>query len=73
MHKKRSARSFVHPAGVMDVRALGSWMSAPKCLFSKNSRVCLKFLTRDVSLNDPQMSARYPSRKLSLWAVFLPS
>ena len=24
---------FENPPGVMDVRAFGSWMSAPKCLF----------------------------------------
>ena len=28
-----SARSFFAPPGVMDVRAFGSWISAPKCLF----------------------------------------
>ena len=35
---ENSARSFLtevflNPPGVMDVRAFGSWMSAPKCLF----------------------------------------
>ena len=28
-----SDRSFLNPPRVMDVRAFGSWTSAPKCLF----------------------------------------
>ena len=27
------SKLFLHPPGVMDVRTLGSWMSAPRCLF----------------------------------------
>ena len=42
-------RSFLNPLGVMDVRAFGSWMSAPKCLFfSRISRAWPKFLPPDV-------------------------
>ena len=36
---------FLFSPKVMDVRAFGS-MSAPKCFFSKISRVCPKFLRR---------------------------
>ena len=43
----------------------------PNACFSKVSRGCPKFLTRDVRPNDPQMSAGHPARKLSLWADFV--
>ena len=31
--RRFSAQSFLHPLGVMDVRAFGSWMSTPICFF----------------------------------------
>ena len=47
-------------------------MSAPIYLvFSKVSKACPKFLTRDVRTNDPGTSAEYPAPKLSLWADVL--
>ena len=71
----KSARCFsahfllLHPPGVTHVRAFGSWMFAPKCLFFQGFEACPKFLTRGVRTNDPGTSAGYPARKLSLWAV----
>ena len=41
-----SDRSFWTSLGVVDFRAFGSWMSAPKCLFSeKKILVSVKFLS----------------------------
>ena len=38
---------FLNPPGVMDVRAFGSWTSAPKCLFfSRSLRASPKFYPR---------------------------
>ena len=58
---EKSARSFsaqVAPPGVMDVRAFGSWMSAPTCVFFfRVSRACPKLLTQHVCTNDPGTSA----------------
>ena len=69
--KRFSARSFFAPSWghgrphvpVMDVRT-------QMLVFSKVSRACPKFLARDVRANEPGMSAGYPARKLSLWALF---
>ena len=56
----------------MDVRAFGSWMSAPKCLFfSRILRALTEVLGRDIRANDARMPAGYPARKLPLWADFL--
>ena len=66
---------------VVDVRAFGSWMSAPKCLFFQDFEhpdrsfgpglsTLTEVLGRDIRANDPRMSAGYPSQKLTLWADF---
>ena len=52
---------FFTPRGVMDVRAFGSWMSAPNCSFSQ------------VRANGPGTSAGYSARALSPWAAFFTS
>ena len=49
-------------------RAFGSWMPAPKCLFSRILRALTEVLGRDIRANDPRMPAGCPSPKLSLWA-----
>ena len=54
----------------MDVRAFGSWISAPKCLFSRSWSTLSEVLGRDIRANGPRMSAGYPSQKLPLWADF---
>ena len=46
--------SFTHyRLKVVDVRAFGSWMSAPNVCSSKASRALTKVLTRDIRANDP--------------------
>ena len=66
-----SDRSFWKPLRVVDVRAFGSWMSVPKCLFfSRILSALTKVLGRDIRANDPRMSAGDPSQKLPLWAAF---
>ena len=66
-----SDRSFWKSLRVVDVRAFGSWMSAPKCLFfSRILSALTEVLGRDIRANDPRMSARDPSPKLPLWANF---
>ena len=40
-----SARSFFAPPPFTDVRAFGSWMSAPKCSFFQGFESCPRFLT----------------------------
>ena len=65
-----SDRSFWKSLRVVDVRAFGSWMSAPKCLFSRILTALTEVLGRDIRANDPRMSAGCPSRKLPLWADF---
>ena len=54
----------------VDVRAFGSWMSAPKCFFSRMFTALTEVFGRDIRANDPRMSAGYPSPKLPLWADF---
>ena len=66
-----SDRSFWKSLTVVDVRAFGSWISAPKCLFfSRILSALTEVLGRDIRANDPRMSAGYPARKLPLWADF---
>ena len=66
-----SDRSFWKSLRVVDVRAFGSWISAPKCLFfSRILSALTEVLGRDIRANDPRMSAGYPSQKLPLWADF---
>ena len=48
----------------MDVRAFRSQMSVPKCLFSKVSRGCPKFLTQDIRANDSGTSVGWPENFL---------
>ena len=49
-----SDRSFWKPLRVVDVRAFGSWMSAPKCLFFSRILTALtEVLGRDIRANDP--------------------
>ena len=57
---------------------LGSWTSAPSghgcprqnvCL-SRVSRALTQVLAWDIRMDDPRMSAGYPSRKLPLWVTF---
>ena len=64
-------RSFWKSLRVMDVRAFGSWMSAPKCLISRILTALTEGLGQDIRANDPRMSAGCPSQQLSLWADFL--
>ena len=59
-----SDRSFWKPLRVMDIRAFGSWMSAPKCLFFKDLTALTEVLCRGIRANDPPMSAGCPSQKL---------
>ena len=61
---------FGNPLGVVDVRAFGSWMSAPKCLFFQDLTALTEVLGQDICANDPRMSAGCPSQKLPLWADF---
>ena len=57
---------------------LGSWTSAPSghgcprqnACFSRIWTALTEVLGRDIRANDPWMSARCPSQKLTLWAVF---
>ena len=57
---------------------LGSWTSAPSghgcpgpsACFSSIWGALTEVLGRDISANDPRMSAGYPSQKLPLWADF---
>ena len=66
-----SDRSFWKSLVVVDVRAFGSWMSAPKCFFFPRILTALtEALGRDIRTNDPRMSAGCPSQKLPLWADF---
>ena len=58
-----SDRSFWKSLRVVDVRAFGSWMSAPKCLFFQDFEALTEVLGRDIRANDPRMSAGYPSPK----------
>ena len=65
---ENSAPSFFDPSfwksvRVVDVRAFGSWMSAPKCLFFFLGilTALTEVLGRDIRANDPRMSAGYPS------------
>ena len=67
-----SGRSLWKSLRVVDVRAFGSWMSAPKSLFfSRTWSALTEVLGRDIHANDPRMSAGYPSQKLPLWADLL--
>ena len=48
-----SDRSFWKSLRVVDVRAFGSWISAPKCLFSRILSALTEVLGRDIRANDP--------------------
>ena len=65
-----SDQSFWKSLRVVDVRAFGSWMSAPRCLFSRILSALTEVLGQDIRANDPRMSAGYPSQKLPLRAAF---
>ena len=56
----------------MDVRAFGSWTSAPKCLFFPGLREPDRsFCPRTSAGISAWTSAGYPAPKLTLWAAFL--
>ena len=59
-----SDRSFWKSLKVVDVRAFASWMSAPKCFFSRILTTLTEVFGRDIRANDPRMSAGCPSQKL---------
>ena len=67
-----SDRSFWESLRVVDVRAFGSWISAPKCLFFKDfehpDRSFGSGYPREWPPPPPRMSAGCPSQKLPLWA-----
>ena len=65
-----SDRSFWKSLRVVEVRAFGSWMSAPTCLFFQDFDRLTEVLGRDIRANDPRMSAGRPPPKLPLWADF---
>ena len=65
-----SDRSFWKSLGVVDVRAFGSWMSAPKCLFFQYFEGPDRSFGPGYPREWPRMSAGYPSPKLPLWADF---
>ena len=43
-----SGRGYFEPAGVMDIRAFGSWMSTLKCLFSSQTEAFLSSSTLQI-------------------------
>ena len=75
---ENSARSFSDRSFfLMDVRAFGSWMSAPKCLFFQDFEGLTEafaagggVLPPDVRRISARTSAGYPAPKLTLWAAF---
>ena len=68
-----SDRSFWKSLRVVNVRAFGTWMSAPTCLFIQDWTTLTEVFGRDIRANDPRMSAGCPSPKLLLWANFFRS
>ena len=55
----------------MDVRAFGSWMSAPKCSFFQDFEGLTEvFAPRTSAGISAWTSAGYPAPKLTLWAAF---
>ena len=66
-----SDRSFQKSVRVVDVRAFGSSMTAPKCLFFfQDFERPDQVLGWDIRAIDPRMSAGYPSKNFLLWADF---
>ena len=68
-----SDRIFWKSLRVMDVRAFGSWMSAPKCLFSRILTALTEVLGRDISAQMTPGCPRDVRPKNSLFGLKLHS